>query len=398
MNKQILTESSDIFDWVQTHRRWLHAHAEVGFHIPETKAYVRGVLEDMGYQVAECGTAGLTAIAGKKTGKKVFLLRADMDALPIAEESGLSYASSNENMHACGHDIHTAMLLGAAKLLKAHESELSGQVKLMFQPAEEILDGAKDMIDAGILKNPVPDAGAMIHVAASVPIPAGTVLISAPGISAPAADYFTIRVKGKGCHGSTPQEGIDALIAAAHILIALQEINSRELGILDEAVFTIGTLHGGSVANAIADSAEMGGTIRSFDESVREKIKSRIREISIGVATAFRAKAEVEYDSGAPTLVNDKKLCDFAERTLTELLQEKAIPVSRISSGRPAAGGSEDFAYISQKIPTVMLSLAAGEPDKGYTYPLHHPKVIFDESAMVNGVAALTCLAMEYLK
>lgn len=398
MENKIISETKEIFEQVKNHRRWLHAHAEVGFDIPETKSYVRKVLEEMGYQVEDCGKAGLTTIVGKNGIGKVFLLRADMDALPIREESEVDFACVKGNMHACGHDLHTAILLGAASILKNHEKELNGQVKLMFQPAEEIFGGAKDMIADGILQNPAPDAGAMIHVATAVPIPAGTVLISGPGISAPAADYFTIRVKGKGCHGSTPQDGVDALNAAAHILIALQEINARELGIADQAVFTIGTMQAGTAANAIADTAEMRGTIRSFDENLRTEIKTRIQEISQGIAAAFRAQAEVEYDSGAPTLLNDKSMCDFAENVLTELLGAKAIPVSRISNGRPSAGGSEDFAYVSQKIPTVMLSLAAGEPNKGYTYPLHHPKATFDEEAMINGVAALTSLAMEYLK
>lgn len=398
MNHQILQESSLIFDQVQLHRRWLHAHAEVGFDIPQTKAYVRKSLEEMGYQVEDCGKSGLSATVGENKSGRVFLLRADMDGLPIQEETELDYACADGNMHACGHDLHTAMLLGAAQILKNHEKELNGQLKLMFQPAEEILDGAKDMIDAGILQNPSPQAGAMIHVATAVPIPSGTVLISAPGVSAPAADYFTIRVKGKGCHGSTPQDGVDALNAAAHILIALQEINARELGILDQAVFTIGTMKAGTAANAIAHTAEMGGTIRSFDENIRARIKARITEITLGIAAAFRAQAEVEYDSGAPTLVNDQAMCDFAEKTLTGLLGEQAIPIARISNGRPSAGGSEDFAYVSQKIPTVMLSLAAGEPEKGYTYPLHHPKAAFNEEAMINGVASLACLAMEYLK
>lgn len=398
MKNQILTEAESIVEQVKIHRRWLHAHAEVGFDIPETKAYVRKSLEEMGYHVEECGKSGLTAIVGKNNNGKVFLLRADMDALPIREEAEVDFACANGNMHACGHDLHTAMLLGAARILKDHETELNGRVKLMFQPAEEILDGTKDMIEGGVLQNPAPDAGAMIHVATAVPIPAGTVLIAAPGISAPAADYFTIRVQGKGCHGSTPQDGVDALNVAAHILIALQEINARELGILDQAVFTIGTMQAGTAANAIADSAEMSGTIRSFDEKTRERIKNRIQEISKGIASAFRAEADVEYDSGAPSLVNDKSMCDFAEKVLTELMGEKAIPVSRISNGRPSAGGSEDFAYVSQQIPTVMLSLAAGEPDKGYTYPLHHPEVTFDEEAIMSGVVALTSLAMEYLQ
>ena len=395
LNNRILEEAKQIQEEIIVHRRWLHSHGEVGFDLRETSAYVRTELEKMGYEVTQCGKSGLVALVGKP-GNKVFLLRADMDALPIREESGLSYACETGNMHACGHDLHTAMLLGAAKLLKKHEKELNGQVKLMFQPSEETLEGAKDMIDSKVLENPKVDAGMMIHVATNVPIPAGTILISPPGISAPAADYFTIQVKGKGCHGSTPQNGIDALTTAAHILIALQEINARELGIADRAVFTVGTMHAGSASNVIADSATMGGTIRCFDEKLRERIKERICDISAGIATAFRGQAEVTFGSGAPTLQNNRQMCDFAEKELPQLLGSYAIPISKMNT-TPSAGGSEDFAYVSHRIPTVMLSLAAGEPEKGYSYPLHHPKTTFDEAALSNGTAALTYLAIRYL-
>lgn len=397
MEHKLLTEAMELREEITGHRRWLHSHAETGFDLPMTTDYVRSALEQMGYEVQSCGKAGLTALAGGNENGPVFMLRADMDALPIREETGLDYACADGNMHACGHDLHTAMLLGAAKILKDHESELNGRVKLMFQPAEEIFEGSSDMIAAGILEDPAVDAAMMIHVSAGVPIPAGTVLISAPGISAPAADYFTIRVQGKGCHGSTPQEGVDPLTAAAHILIALQEISARELGIGDQAVLTIGTLHAGKAANAIPDSAVMGGTIRTFDEDIRAQIKKRIAEISEGLAAAFRAKAEVTFDSGTPTLRNDRKLCDMAEACLSELLGAKAIAISKLPAGKPSAGGSEDFAYVSHRIPTVMLALAAGEPQKGYTYPLHHPKVTFDESALPIGSAVLAYTAMRYL-
>lgn len=398
MEHDLLHEALALQDEITAHRRYLHAHAETGFELNETRDYVQKKLTDMGYDVTECGKAGLTAIAGTRKDGKVILLRADMDALPIEEEVDLEYASKNGNMHACGHDLHTAMLLGAAKLLKEHENELNGRVKLMFQPAEELLSGARDMIEAGILDNPKVDAGMMIHVATAVPIPTGSILIAGPGISAPTADYFTIEVTGKSCHGSMPQEGIDALTAAAHILIALQEIEARELGIQDNTVLTVGSFHGGNSGNVIADSALMSGTIRTFDDETRTMIKTRIVEISKGIALAFRARATVTYGSSTPALTNDRSLCDLAERCLTELLGNRVVSVAKLSDGKPTAGGSEDFAYVSQKIPTVMLSLAAGEPKNGYTYPLHHPKAMFDESALPYGAAALVRVAMEYLK
>lgn len=397
--EQILQEAKALQEEIKSHRLWLHTHAETGFDLTETKPYVKSALMKMGYTVQECGKAGLVTTVGKPGGK-VLLLRADMDALPIAEEADVDFACQNGRMHACGHDMHTAMLLGAAKLLKAHESELDGMVKLMFQPAEEIFEGSKDMIASGVLENPRPDAALMIHVAAGMPLPAGTVVVSAPGVSAPAADYFTIRVHGKGCHGSAPQNGIDPLTAAAHILIALQEIHARELSASDEAVLTIGTFHAGEAGNVIPDTATMGGTIRTYDEKTRAYLKERITAIAKNVAEAFRASADVSFGSGCPTLVNDKGLSETVTGYLKDLLgANRAFTTAELSGGKPArGGGSEDFAYVSHEVPSLMLALAAGEPSKGYVYPQHHPKVKFDESVLSTGAAVFVDCALQYLR
>ena len=397
--EQILREAKALQEEIKSHRLWLHTHAETGFDLTETKPYVKSTLTEMGYTVHECGKAGLVTTVGKPGGK-VLLLRADMDALPIAEEADVDFACKNGRMHACGHDMHTAMLLGATKILKAHESELDGMVKLMFQPAEEIFEGSKDMIASGVLENPRPDAALMIHVAAGMPLPAGTVVVSAPGVSAPAADYFTIRVHGKGCHGSAPQNGIDPLTAAAHILIALQEIHARELSASDEAVLTIGTFHAGEAGNVIPDTATMGGTIRTYDEKTRSYLKERITAIAKNVAEAFRAGAEVGFGSGCPTLVNDKGLSETVTGYLKDLLgANRAFTTAELSGGKPArGGGSEDFAYVSHEVPSLMLALAAGEPSKGYVYPQHHPKVKFDESVLSTGAAVFVDCALQYLR
>ena len=397
--EQILREAKALQEEIKSHRLWLHTHAETGFDLAETKPYVKSALTEMGYTVQECGKAGLVTTVGKPGGK-VLLLRADMDALPIAEEADVDFACKNGRMHACGHDMHTAMLLGAAKILKAHESELGGTVKLMFQPAEEIFEGSKDMIASGVLENPRPDAALMIHVAAGMPLPAGTVVVSAPGVSAPAADYFTIRVHGKGCHGSAPQNGIDPLTAAAHILIALQEIHARELSASDEAVLTIGTFHAGEAGNVIPDTATMGGTIRTYDEKTRAYLKERMTAIAQSIAEAFRASAEVSFGSGCPTLVNDKDLSEKVTGYLKDLLgANRAFTTAELSGGKPArGGGSEDFAYVSHEVPSLMLALAAGEPSKGYPYPQHHPKVKFDESVLSTGAAVFVDCAIQYMK
>lgn len=393
----ILQQARALAPELSAHRRWLHQHPGVGFDLGETKAYVRHELEAMGLSPADCGKAGLVVTIDGKQDGKVILLRADMDALPIPEESGEDFASSNGAMHACGHDMHTAMLLGAAKLLKAHENELKGTVKLMFQPAEEIFEGAKDMIDHGVLADPRPDAAMMIHVIAAAPMPSGIITTCAPGVSAPAADYFTIKVQGRGCHGSTPQNGVDALTAASHILIALQEILAREISTSDEAVLTIGTFNGGTAPNVIADSAVLRGTIRTYDEKVRAFLKERMEVISASVASAFRATATVEFGSGCPTLVNDAALAADVTGYLREILEGGVISAADFPGGS-RSGGSEDFAYVSQEVPALMLALAAGEPSQGYQYPQHHPKVTFDESVLPIGTAAFVHTAMRWLE
>lgn len=399
----LLAEAEQLNEIIVENRRYLHTHPGTGFDIEDTLDYVKKELEDMGYEPVRCGKAGLVALAGGKKEGKVFLIRGDMDALPITEEADVDFPSKNGKMHACGHDMHTAMMLGAARLLKKHEDEIKGTVKLMFQPAEEIFEGSNDMINAGLLDNPSVDAALMIHVMAGMPFPAGTVIVSAPGVSAPAADYFEITVKGKGCHGSMPNTGIDPLTAAAHILIALQEIHARELAMSDQAVLTIGTMNAGTAANVIPDTVVMGGSIRTFNEETRAFIKKRMTELSEGIAEAYRAKAEVSFGSGCPTLINDKDLSKCAGKYVKELLGDsKAFTVAELNAmgggdSSSKSAGSEDFAYVSQKVPSIMLALAAGQPEKGYKYPQHHPMVKFDEDALAGGSAVYAYTAMRWL-
>lgn len=402
--EQFRKEAQTLQDTIVENRRYLHTHPETGFDLKETLPYVKQELIKMGYEPKECGKAGLVALAGGKKPGKVFLIRGDMDALPIKEEADVEFSSKNGNMHACGHDMHTAMMLGAARLLKAHEEEIEGTIKLMFQAAEEIFEGSHDMIEAGLLENPKVDAALMIHVMAGMPFPAGTVIVSAPGVSAPAADYFEIKVQGKGCHGSMPNNGIDPLNAAAHILIGLQEIHARELAMSEQAVLTIGTMNAGTAANAIPDTAVMGGSIRTYDEETRTFMKQRMTEIAEGTAKAFRAEAEVTFGSGCPTLVNDKDLSKCAEQYVKELLgSHQAFSVAELnamsgSQGASKSAGSEDFAYVSQEVPSIMLALAAGQPEKGYRYPQHHPMVKFDEAALTDGAAVYAYTAMRWLE
>ena len=402
-SETLLREAEQLRETVLAERRTLHANAETGFDLTQTLAFVKKELTGMGLQPVDCGRAGVVALVGGKKPGKTFLLRADMDALPIEEQADVPFASKNGRMHACGHDLHTAMLLGAARLLKAHEDEIAGTVKLMFQPAEEIFEGSHDMIEAGLLENPTVDAALMIHVMAGMPFAPGTVIVSGPGVSAPAADYFEIKVQGKGCHGSMPNTGVDPLTAAAHILIALQEIQARELAMGDRAVLTVGTLHAGTAANAIPDAAVMGGSIRTFDEETRAYIKERLTQIAEGVARAFRAEATVTFGSGCPTLVNDRALSECAETYVRELLgADKAFSAAALAAmggGKSSkTAGSEDFAYVSQEVPSIMLALASGQPEKGYCYPQHHPMVRFDESVLPTGSAVYAYTALRWLE
>lgn len=393
-NKSFLTET----------RRYLHSHPETGFDLENTVAFVKKELTAMGYEPKECGKAGIIALAGGKKSGKVFLIRGDMDALPIKEESGVEFSSTNGKMHACGHDMHTTMMLGAAKLLKEHEDEIQGTVKLMFQPAEEIFEGSHDMIEAGLLENPKVDAALMIHVMAGMPLPEGTVVVSDGGVSAPAADYFKIKIQGKGCHGSMPNAGVDPVNIAAHVIIALQELHARELALVDDAVLTVGTIHGGNAENVIPDTVELGGTIRTYDEEVREFLKTRMTEIAKGVAATFRGEAEVTFGSGCPTLLNDDKLSSSMVTYLQKLLgPTKAFSAGQLnamsgSKKSSKSAGSEDFAYVSQEVPSIMLALAAGQPENGYCFPQHHPKVTFNEDVLPCGSAVYAYTAMEWLK
>lgn len=400
-SETLLDEARALAPEITRLRRALHRCAGTGFDIEDTIKIVSDELSALGLAPRRCGRAGLVALVGGKRPGPVFLLRADMDALPIAEESGVDFAAQSGKMHACGHDMHTAMLLGAARLLKTHEDELCGTVKLMFQPAEETFEGASDMIADGLLEDPKPDAALMIHVMAGMPFAPGTAIVSAPGVSAPAADYFDITVRGRGCHGSMPNNGVDPLTAAAHILLALEQINARELAMGERAVLTVGTLHGGTASNAIADSAVLGGTLRTFNEQTRSFVKERLTDIATGMAAALRAEASVTFGTGCPTLVNDADLAACAGRYVKELLgPERAFTVAELNAaggGASGSAGSEDFAYVSQAVPSVMLALAAGQPEQGYRWPQHHPKVKFDETALPSGAAVYAFCALRWL-
>ncbi|MNI02849.1 putative hydrolase YxeP [compost metagenome] len=322
-----------------------------------------------------------------------------MDGLPIQEETELSFASLNGNMHACGHDLHTSMLLGAAEILKAHEGQLRGTVKLMFQPGEETLQGAKMMLEHGILENPKVDAAMMLHVLTGMPIPAGQFVVPEAGeaISA-SSDWFELIIRGRGAHGAMPSAAVDPLNVAAHLHLALQGIISREVSPMESAVLTIGVMEGGSTNNVIPDTARMKGSVRTFDAVLRDTIETRIHEISAGIGDIFHAKVDVIYTRGCPEVKIDPELNRQMRTTLGNTFGASSCTgLAQLIPGGKLMG-SEDFSFVSQAVPSTSVFLNAGNTGEGYGYPMHHPKTMFSDEVLHRGAAAYAAFARDWLE
>ena len=385
----ILKRAQEITDEVIENRRHLHACPELGFQLDKTVAFVKAKLTEYGYTPVDCGDHGVVATVGGKNGGKCILIRGDMDALPMKEESGLPFAACGDAAHSCGHDTHTAMLLGAARLLKEMEDELPGTVKLMFQPAEEICAGAKSMVEAGVLENPHVDAAFGIHVMAM--LPCGQ-LHYARGPMFASCDLFTITVKGHGGHGSQPQNAIDPIVVGSHLVTALQTINAREIAPSDTAVLTIGAFQAGSACNIIPESAKLMGSIRAFDPEVRALVRRRLCEIAAGTAATFRAEAAVDFLSETGPVVTDLPTVDLLGVALRAL-----FGANTVFDDLPPFSGSEDFAYVSSEVPSGFLALGAAPADYP-ALPQHNPRIRFNEDALVNGVAAYVGGALAWLQ
>lgn len=396
--KSLMMEAEKIQETIAKHRRFIHENAEIDMDLPITANYVKTQLKAMGYEPKEICQSGIVATVGKKKDGKTFLLRADMDGLPIKEENDLPFKSKTDYMHACGHDLHAAMLLGAAQLLKDHEDEINGQVKLMFQPAEETFSGANEMIKAGVLENPKVNAAMMIHVGSGMPIKPGTVMVMGHGVIQAASDWFKITVQGKGCHGAMSNMGVDPLNVLTHIYLSLQNINAREVAPGEISVITIGEMHGGNTGNIIPDTAYMQGTIRVFDEKNRVFIKERIESISKNIAESFRASATVEFFRGCPSNVNDQKISNQVNGYIKNFVGDSNfLDMTKIPEFNKPNTASEDFAYIAQNVPSISIFLASGSSMDGYKYPAHHPKVTFDESRLYVGAGIYAHSALEWL-
>ena len=390
-------EAEAIRETIIANRRYLHQIPELGLELPQTAAYVEEKLKEMGYETQRIGSSGVTATVGKGGGK-CFLIRADMDALPVVEDADIDFKSTNGNMHACGHDCHAAMLLGAAQLLKNHEDEIEGTVKLMFQPAEETMEGAKMMIEGGILENPHVDAAMGAHVFTSMPMPVGSVALMGAKLRRAGSDWFTIHITGKGCHGAMPNTGVDPLNVMSHIHIALQAINARELDPMDNLVLTVGQMHGGQTSNVIPNEAMMSGTIRTLKNETRATVKARMEAIVASIATAFNAEARVEWGAGCPVLIQNEQLYKEVDGYLKGLDGIMFLNLDELGFAGSSGMGSEDFAYVSNDVPAVFLGIPAGTPQEGYVHPQHHPKARFHENALPGGAAAYAHVAMAWLK
>ena len=387
-------ECKDLQPEIVTMRRELHQIPEVGLNLPKTAAYVAAKLDEYGIPYRKnTGDSGIVAtLTGGKPGKTV-ALRADMDALPILEETGVDYASRHEGcMHACGHDTHTSMLLAAAKVLKAHQEELCGTVRFLFQSAEELSKGVPVMVKEGAMDGVDAVFGTHIGTIIDKGIAAGTFIIT-PGPSMAAFDRFVIRVKGVGCHGSTPEKGFDPVNMAAHVVLALQTINAREFNACVPVVVTIGSIHGGNQYNVIPDEVVIEGTIRTLSEEVRQKVARRIGEISQATASAFGGSVDFEMDWGAPPVVNNPEMAAFAASAAKEIVGEQMV-ITEVE--HPNMGG-EDFAYYLEKVPGTFIFLSSANPELHTDIAHHNSKFNVDESVMWEGSALFVAITEKFL-
>ncbi|XID93426.1 amidohydrolase [Paenibacillaceae bacterium WGS1546] len=362
-------------------RRHLHANPELSFEEFETTKAIRGWLSEAGIRIADYPLrTGVVAEVGGLRGGPIVAIRADIDALPVQEETGLPFASRVPGkMHACGHDFHTAAVLGAALLLKKREAELEGTVRFLFQPAEEKAKGASQVIASGALEG----VSAIFGMHNKPDLPVGAIGIKAGPLMA-AADGFVVEVKGLGTHAAVPEAGIDPIVASAHIITALQSIVSRNVGALDGAVVSVTRLSSGTAWNVIADHAVFDGTLRTFDEKVRTKVRERFEQIVTGVGAALGAEAKVRWLDGPPAVVNDPQ---WAEQSV---VTAKALGLQVVEPTPSPAG--EDFSFYLHRVPGVFLFLGTSGPQEW-----HHPAFDVDERALPIGASFFAALAADAL-
>ena len=386
-----LHEARKIENELLTIRRHLHKFPELGLKEYATTQFIKEQLTRYGiHEYASLpGTGVIALIRGNLPGKTV-AIRADIDALPVLEETGVEYASVNDGvMHACGHDVHTTIALGCAKLLQSAKHKLKGTVKCIFQPAEETLQGARYILDAGGLDQPPVDAIMGLHCWPTLPV--GTVGIRREPMMA-ASDTFTIRVHGKQGHAAQPHNCVDPIVIAGQIVNNLQTIVSREISPTEPLVITVGKIQGGTAHNIIPNMVEMFGTARSLNSELRKRIPAMMTRIIEGTAAMMRGKAELDYQFNTPPLQSDERLLNIVERTTQDLLgTDKLVYLANPSMG------SEDFALYLEKIPGVFFRLGVYSEQLGDRAPLHSPFFAVDEACLPIGAAVMSHSAYSYL-
>ena len=368
-------------------RRDFHMYPEVAFQETRTSQRLKEELEKLGIDSVSMAKTGVVAtIKGKNDGKMV-ALRADIDALAVEEKNAVEYASKTHGFsHACGHDAHMAMLLGAARVLNDMKSELNGSVRLIFQPAEEVTGGATGIIKEGGLKGVDNIFG--IHILGLLPM--GTVAVEA-GARMSSADMFTIDVIGKGGHGGMPDQGVDAIVAASAIVMDLQSIVSRETSPIEPVVISVGQFNAGTAFNVIAGSARLQGTVRCFSDKIRERIPSIIERIATHTAKAYRADAEVTFIEGVPPTVNEETSTLRAKEVVDKILGKDAI------INMPPMTGAEDFSLYLKEVPGAFLFLGGMNQQKDAMYGQHHQRFNIDEDALTIGAALHVQYALDFL-
>ncbi len=364
-------------------RRDLHAHPELGFQEDRTAGIVAQRLKSLGLEVttgvAKTGVVGL--LRGGKPGKTI-MVRADMDALPIQEENEVPYRSQNAGvMHACGHDGHTAMALTAARILQERRDGLQGNVKFVFQPAEEGPGGAKQMVQEGALQDPDVDVAIGIHVWNDLTL--GQIGVQSGPIMA-STDRVEITVRGKGGHGAKPQDAVDPIVVSAQIILALQTLISRERNPLEPAVLSIGSIHGGEAFNVIPPEVKLLGTVRTLSEGLWEAMPVRIQRVAEGVAAGLGATVDVDYQRMYPTTRNDPRIAERIESLAQELVGADAV------IRHSATMGGEDMSFFLREVPGCFFFIGSANPEKGLNHPHHNPRFDFDEDALGIGIEMLT--------
>ncbi len=379
------TLSDEELDRIVALRRMIHRRPELAFDEHHTAELVESELEDIGLTSSRlAGTGVVACLDGIGPGRTV-MLRADLDALPIQELNEHSYRSKNEGcMHACGHDGHTAILLGVARALHRRRETLTGRVLFVFQPAEEGAGGAQAMIDAGLLERWRPDSCAGLHLWSEAPT--GAVLVTSGPFMA-SMDRFDITIQGAGGHGAVPQSTRDPIVAAAQLVVALQTVVSRSIDPLEAAVLTVGTLHGGEAFNVIPDRVSLSGTVRTFNKQIQDKIEEVFRRVVRSTVDALGCTAEVTYHRISIPVVNDSAHCEVA-RSLA-----RDIPGATLGPATFRTMGGEDMALFLDHVPGVYFFVGAGNDAVGASYPHHHPRFQIDEAALPIGATLLIRLA-----